>query len=46
MPLLETSLLTVLKTISFFYDVFTFIPYYWYQQQGKVLAQSNSKKVS
>ncbi|XP_067949293.1 long-chain-fatty-acid--CoA ligase 4-like [Watersipora subatra] len=46
MPLLESALLTALKTISFFYDVVTFIPYYFYQQQGQVLRESNACKAT
>jgi len=46
MPLLECSLLTILKTLSFFFDVFTYIPYYLYQDQAEVLAKSKARKVS
>ncbi|KAF6040391.1 ACSL3 [Bugula neritina] len=46
MPLLECSLLTILKTLSFFFDVFTYIPYYLYQDQAEVLAKSKARKAT
>ena len=46
MPLLESGLLTLLKTISFVLDIFTYIPYYIIQEQGKVLSIAKAKKVS
>lgn len=45
MPLLESGLITVLKTISFFFDVFAYIPYYLIQNQGKVKRLANRNKV-